>query len=107
MDTLRERHLARHGMGHADRSWQHHIVSLDSQPGRICLSASWCGQSNPNTDRLANANSNSNTNRNRSSKRNTDCNGDADCNNYPGQADTDTQASSNAEASVIQKQSRR
>ena len=94
-------------MGHANRSWQHHIVSLDSQPGSVCLSPPGRRQSNPNTDRLANSDSNSNTNRNSSSKCNTHCNGDAHSNNYPGEADTDTQTSANAEASLIQRQPRR
>ena len=75
-------------MGHANRPRQHHIVSLDSQPGSICLSAPRRRQSNPNTNRLAN--SNSNTNRNRSSKRDTDCNGDAHSNRYADKADADT-----------------
>jgi hypothetical protein len=65
---------------------------VDSQPGSVCLSASRCRQSNPNTDRLPHSNRNSNTNRDRNSnsKRNTHCNGDADSNNYSGEADTDT-----------------
>ena len=88
-------------MGHANRSWQHHIVSLDSQPGSVCLSPPRRRQSNPNTDRLANSDSNSNTNCNRNSKRDTDCNGDAHSNRYADKADTDAQTSSNAEASPI------
>jgi hypothetical protein len=76
-------------MGHANRSRQHYIVSLDSQPRRICLSAPGRGQPNPNTDRLPNSDSNSNTDRNRGSKRNTHCNGDAHSNRYAGKADTD------------------
>jgi hypothetical protein len=107
MDTLRERHFSRHGMGHANRSWQHHIVSLDSQPGSVCLSPPRRRQSNPNTDRLANSDCNSNTNRDRSSKRDTDCNGDAHGNNNTGEADTDPQTSANAEVSLIQRQPRR
>ena len=85
-------------MGHANRPGQHYAIGLDSQPGSICLSAFRCCQSNPNTDRLAH----SNTNRDRNSKRNTHCNGDAYSNNYPGEANTDAQASANAEASVIE-----
>src|ERR1051326_2362163 len=102
MDTFRERNLSRDGMGHANRPWQHHIVSLDSQPRRICLSAPRRRKSNPNTDRLANTNSYSNTNCNRSSKRNPDCNGDAYSNNNTGETDTDPQTAANAEAAVIQ-----
>ena len=90
-------------MGHANRPGQHYAIGLDSQPGSICLSAFRCCQSNPNTDRLAN----SNTNRNRNSKRNTFCNGDAHSNNNTRETDADTQASANAEASVIENQSRR
>ena len=78
MDTLRERQRARHGMGHANRPRQHHVISLDSQPGGICLSAGWRCQSNSNTDRIADSNSNSNSN----SNRNSHCHGDAHSNNY-------------------------
>ena len=77
-------------MGHANRPRQYHIVSLDSQPGSICLSAGWSRQSNSNTDRLANSYSNTNSYSNRDSKRNTHCNGYAHSNNYTGEADTDT-----------------
>jgi len=75
-------------MGHANRPGQHYAISLDSQPGSICLSAFRCCQSNPNTNRLAN--SNSNANRKRNSKRNTFCNGDAHSNNNTRETDADT-----------------
>ena len=90
-------------MGHANRPRQHHIVSLDAQPWRVCLSAFRCCQSNPDTDRLANSDSNGNTNRNRNSKRNTDCNGDAHSNSNSNsrETDTDTETSANAEASPL------
>ena len=89
MDTLRERHLARHGMGHANRPRQHHIISLDSQPWRVRLPAGWSRHSNPNTDRIANSYGYADGNGNRN--RNTHCNGDAHSNNYTDrQADADT-----------------
>jgi hypothetical protein len=51
MDTLRERHPARHGMGHGNRPRQHHVISLDSQPWRLCLSSCWSRHANANTNR--------------------------------------------------------
>lgn len=62
-------------MGHANRPRQHHAISLDSQPGRICLSPGWGCQSNSNTDRLAN--SYSNRNGDAYSNNNTDTEADA------------------------------
>lgn len=101
MDTLRERYSACDGMGHANRPGQHYAISLDSQPGRVCLSASRCCQSNSNTDCIANRNRNSNRNRN------THCNGDAHSNNYTDrEANADTQTSANAKASPVRADSR-
>ena len=87
MATLRERHPARDGMGHANRPGQHHAVSLDSQPRRICLSACRRCQSNSNTNRIANSYGYADAN--------THCNGDiyADSN-------TDTAANTYAETSA-------
>ena len=71
-------------MGHANRPGQHHAVSLDSQPRRICLSACRRCQSNSNTDCIANSYGYADAN--------THCNGDiyADSN-------TDTAANTHAE----------
>jgi hypothetical protein len=46
-------------MGHANRSRQHHAVSLDTQPWRICLSAGWSRQSNSNANRDTDVNGDS------------------------------------------------
>ena len=108
MDTLRERHFARHGMGYANRPGQHYAIGLDSQPRSICLSTPGRCQSDPNTDRFADSYSNTHCNCDGHSDRNrhcnTSCNGDPHSNT--GKTDADTQASANAAASPISADSR-
>src|SRR5947207_14054762 len=53
MAASRERHLTRHGMGHADRPRFDHALSLDAQSRRVCVPAARCTHSDPNTDCIA------------------------------------------------------
>jgi len=53
MAAFRERHLTRHGMGHADRPWLHNALSLDAQSRRVCVPAARCTHSDANTDCIA------------------------------------------------------
>ena len=59
MATLRERHPACHGVGHANRPRQHHAVGLDSQPRSLCLSAGWSRYANTNANRKSYSDGNS------------------------------------------------
>jgi hypothetical protein len=60
--TLRERHPARDGMGHANRPRLHDALGLDAQPGRLCLSSGWSRYANTNTNRNRDSDAYSNSN---------------------------------------------
>ena len=61
MATLRERHSACDGMGHANRPRRHDALGLDAQPRRLCLSSGWSRHADTNPN--CNANSYSDSNR--------------------------------------------
>ena len=50
MATLRERHPARDGMGHADRPWLYNALSLDAQSRGVRLSPAGQRHSHSHTD---------------------------------------------------------
>jgi hypothetical protein len=58
-------------MGHANRPGQHHLIGLDTQPRRLCLSFGWSLHANANTDLIADGNTN------RDCNSNSQCNGDS------------------------------
>ena len=89
MAALRERHSARHGLGHADRPRLHNAFSLDAQSRGVRLSLA--ERRHSNSDAHSNGNSYSNA----------DANSDCHCHgNSNTQADADSKACSYAKAAT-------
>jgi len=51
MATLRKRHLACDGLGHANRPRLNDALGLDAQPRRLCLSSGWSRHTDTNANR--------------------------------------------------------
>jgi len=99
--TLRERHPARDGMGHANRPGQHDALGLDAQPRRICLSACRRCYSNSNTDRIAYSYGYADANSHCNSYGYADSNTDTAANTHA-QINPNTEASPDASAAAIE-----
>jgi hypothetical protein len=99
MAALRERYSARHGVGHADRSWLDYALCVDTQSGSICLSPGGRREPNAYANRISQCYSDADSFCH--SYRNRKRNSDAYCNSYTfWKADADSKASSDSKASV-------